>query len=333
MMEGDIVPNFSHSLVGVKPFADAGCISVFHPHQEGVTIHRKEDVRIEFLAPPIVQGVRDESGLWKVPLNNDANANLYYSMASTTTTEKANLVKDKPKPPNGTRWMANTVYELPTIAQGLRWMHAVCGYPVKSTWVKAIKAGNFIGWPLLTVERVNKHYPETNETIKGHANQSRMNTRSTKTKPLPTVDTPALRGKKERDVYIKVYKPKGTTYLDQTGRFPYHSQQGYKYIMVMVEVDSNAILVAPMKNRTDAEMQRVYLQLLSRIKRTGIFPRRHVLDNECSTSMKQLIKEQCQLELVPLHCHRRNVAEVAIKAFKQHFLSVIAGVATDFPMN
>ena len=126
IIEGDVVPNFSNSLVGVKPFADAGCISVFHPHQEGVTIHQKEDVRIEFLAPPIVQGVRDESGLWKVPLNNDANANLYYSMASTTTTEKANLVKDKPKPPNGTRWIANTVYELPTIAQGLRWMHAVC---------------------------------------------------------------------------------------------------------------------------------------------------------------------------------------------------------------
>lgn len=63
MMEGDVVPKFSHSLVGVKPFADAGCISVFHPHQEGVTIHQKEDVKIEFLAPPIVQGVRDESGL------------------------------------------------------------------------------------------------------------------------------------------------------------------------------------------------------------------------------------------------------------------------------
>ena len=162
--------------------------------------------------------------------------------------------------------MANTVYELPTIAQGLRWMHAVCGYPVKSTWVKAIRAGNFIGWPLLTVERVNKHYPETDETLKGHVNQSKMNTRSTKRKPLPKVDAPALCGKKEQDVYIKVYEPKGTTYSDQTGRFPYYLQRGYKYIMVMVEVDSNTILVAPMKNKTDAKMQRAYLQLLCRIK-------------------------------------------------------------------
>ena len=47
--------------------------------------------------------------------------------------------------------------------------------------------------------------------------------------------------------------------------------------------------------------------------------------------MKDLIRETCKLELVPAGCHRRNVAEVAIKAFKQHFLSVLAGVDSDFP--
>ena len=95
-------------------------------------------------------------------------------------------------------------------------------------------------------------------------------------------------------------------------------------MVIMVEIDSNVILVAPMKNRTDAEMQRAYLELFNRIKRTGIIPQRHVMDNGCSESMKKLIQEECALELVPPHCHQRNVAEVAIKAFKQHFLSVIA---------
>ena len=37
------------------------------------------------------------------------------------------------------------------------------------------------------------------------------------------------------------------------------------------------------------------------------------------------------LELVPPGCHRRNAAEVAIRNFKAHFLSVLAGVADDFP--
>ena len=30
------------------------------------------------------------------------------------------------------------VYELPTLGDGIRWMHAVCGYPAKDTWIKAI---------------------------------------------------------------------------------------------------------------------------------------------------------------------------------------------------
>ncbi len=46
---------------------------------------------------------------------------------------------------------ANSVYDLPSTEQGIKWMHEVCGYPVKSTWLKAIAAGNFIGWPLLNV--------------------------------------------------------------------------------------------------------------------------------------------------------------------------------------
>ena len=39
------------------------------------------------------------------------------------------------------------------------------------------------------------------------------------------------------------------------------------------------------------------------------------------------------MELVPPGCHQRNAAEVAIHNFKTHFLSVLAGVAEDFPAN
>jgi hypothetical protein len=54
-------------------------------------------------------------------------------------------------------------------------MHAVCGYPVKSKWIKAVKAGNFIGWPLLMEKNIAKYYPETDETPKGHMNQTCKN--------------------------------------------------------------------------------------------------------------------------------------------------------------
>ncbi len=36
------------------------------------------------------------------------------------------------------------------------------------------------------------------------------------------------------------------------------------------------------------------------------------------------------MELVPPGCHQRNAAEVAIRNFKAHFLSVLAGVADNF---
>ena len=51
--------------------------------------------------------------------------------------------------------------------------------------------------------------------------------------------------------------------------------------------------------------------------------------------MKELIRSQyhMQLELVPPGCHRRNAAEVAIRNFKAHFLSILAGAADDFPMH
>ena len=100
----------------------------------------------------------------------------------------------------------------------------------------------------------------------------------------------------------------------------------------MVEVDSNVILVEPMKSRNDKEMKRAYEHLLARLKRAGIKPKKHVMDNEVSDSMKDMIRDdyEMELELVPPGCHRRNAAEVAIRNFKAHFLSILAGTADDF---
>eukprot|EP00804_Cyclotella_cryptica_P021690 CCRYP_018272-RA/>CCRYP_018272-RA protein AED:0.40 eAED:0.40 QI:0/-1/0/1/-1/0/1/0/288 len=213
-------------------------------------------------------------------------------------------------------------------------MHAVCGYPVKSTWLKAVQAGNFIGWPLLTSRNVQKYFPETVETPKGHLNQ--CNVRSTKPKPIPleTFQSPQLVGRKLRDVYTHVYDTRDTIFSDQTEQFPHRSSSGNHYLMVMVDIDSSAILIEPIKNRTDLELTRAYSTLITRLHRAGVVPRKHVLDNEISTAMKTLITDTYKMtyELVPPGCHRRNAAEVAIRNFKSHFLSILAGVADDFPM-
>ncbi len=75
-------------------------------------------------------------------------------------------------------------------------------------------------------------------------------------------------------------------FSNQTGQFPTRSQWGNKYIMVMVEINSNAILVEPMKSRKDEEMIRMYNTLLLRLKQAGIVPKKHILDNKLSENMK-----------------------------------------------
>jgi hypothetical protein len=135
-------------------------------------------------------------------------------------------------------------------------MHAVCGYPVKLTWLKAIKAGNYVDWPMLTERNVQKYYPQTIKTAKGHLNQTKKNVWSTKVKmaPLETCNTSHLHGKKVRDVYTQMYMVRETIFSNQTGQFPTRFLCGNKYIMVMVKIDSNAILVELMKNCKNTKM-------------------------------------------------------------------------------
>ncbi len=83
-----------------------------------------------------------------------------------------------------------------------------------------------------------------------------------------------------RDIYTTMYDVHKTVFLDQTGQFLMRLQSGNKYIMVLVEINSNAILVEPMKSRKDAEIILAYNALLLRLKRAGIIPKKHVLDNE-----------------------------------------------------
>ena len=74
---------------------------------------------------------------------------------------------------------------------------------------------------------------------------------------------------------------------------------------------------------------------MTRLKQAGIVPTKHALDNGVSEAMKEVIrnKYQMEMELVPPGCHRRNAFEVAIRNFKAHFLSMLAGTVVNFPMS
>ena len=102
--------------------------------------------------------------------------------------------------------------------------------------------------------------------MKGHMNHQRQGVCSIKSKDFQEPSTSSEIGKKERDVYIKIvdlWNPKETIYTDQTGAFPITAQSGARYVMVMVTIDANAILLCPIKNRTDQELTKAYRTLLS----------------------------------------------------------------------
>ena len=73
--------------------------------------------------------------------------------------------------------------------------------------------------------------------------------------------------------------------------------------------------------------------MMLRLKQAGIIPQKHILNNEVSNAMKTVIRDEynMKLELAPPGCHRRNAAEVAIRNFKAHFLSILVGTETSFP--
>ena len=67
--------------------------------------------------------------------------------------------------------------------------------------------------------------------------------------------------------------------------------------MIMVEIDSSAILVKPMKNQKDAVMIRAYNALMLRLKRVGISPQKHVMDDKVSEKIESHIRDNLNWNL------------------------------------
>ena len=53
----------------------------------------------------------------------------------------------------------------------VRYLHAACFSPVKSTWLKVIQNNNFLTWPALTENLVTNHLPISTATMQGYLHQ------------------------------------------------------------------------------------------------------------------------------------------------------------------
>ena len=147
------------------------------------------------------------------------------------------------------------VFELKKQPEIVRYYHAAAGFPTKPTWIKAINNKQYASWPGLTSEMVQKYYPESEESLKGHARKVKSGLQSTKklathqsqdpevdcctnqNEENPTKESTAPT-KKTKEIFITTYDLQDNfqqkMYTDQTEQFPTKSNRGYQYIIVDV---------------------------------------------------------------------------------------------------
>ena len=153
-------------------------------------------------------------------------------------------------------------------------------------------------------------------TAKGHMDQKRQNSNSTKAHPSPTPDDlfPNCKPPTANTHFAKIMAldPNHINHSDLTGRFPTQSLHGDNCPLVMCHCDSNLIWAEPMKNRSDTEALRAHKVLFDSLIKTGAKPHFHRMDNEASKAVKHHISNLgIKYQLTPAANHRQNAAERA----------------------
>jgi hypothetical protein len=103
--------------------------------------------------------------------------------------------------------------------------------------------------------------------------------------------------------------------------------------MIAYHANGNLILQQAFKTRSDKHRIAAYNSIMTRLAAHGLSFDLQILNNEASAAYKQAIMFtwQSKFQLVPLEMHHCNRAERAIRTFKDHFLSILAGVDQSFP--
>ena len=84
----------------------------------------------------------------------------------------------------------------------------------------------------------------------------------------------------ENMVVIKILPISGNISYDQTGLFPVTSIRGGKYIMFMLDYNSDAILSGPLTSRAETELLRAVKNMYEHLRERGLKPCLNMLDNE-----------------------------------------------------
>ena len=101
--------------------------------------------------------------------------------------------------------------------------------------------------------------------------------------------------------------------------------------MFVYVYDINAILMRCLKTKAGEEHLQTFKDGHALLLRRGIQPKYCRMDDECSSPIKQFIKdENMDLQLTPPQMHRRNWAERAIQTGKAHLIAGLVGINPNF---
>lgn len=132
--------------------------------------------------------------------------------------------------------IANSIYECENQKQLSQFYHTVLFSPVKSTLLKAAKAGYLKWYPSLK-PKVIKNLPATMDSTKKRHMASQISgvrpTKNNNSNQDHSMDnTPQEPGnQKTHSVFIAMEEAKGRKYTDQTSRFPRTSNRGVKILL------------------------------------------------------------------------------------------------------
>lgn len=208
----------------------------------------------------------------------------------------------------------NSVYELSSTAQVIRWYHAAAGYP--SPGSKQLRQNSLqLGQCLQQVQIANTilyQMPRQKDICivskQVYIQHKRKKTKSPKSKGLQQILYIS-------EANIAITMPSSRTHQDQTSHFPIVSCQGHKYIMCLAKLDDSYMAFDLMRSHDKAGMIPVNDQLIDRLWKQDRKHKKQMLDNKTSKKYLETIKEKCiKWELVPANNHSKNLAD---KVFKQ----------------
>jgi hypothetical protein len=223
--EMNIVPGLHSTLISIPKMVDEDNIVVFD--KKSAKTYDATTTTITATEKPVLDAPRCTStGLWLMPLEADGNK-------ENGGHHYGNIERDKTSNIGGVSERANAIFELPSTHQTILYHHTSAGFPVKETFLNAVRAGNYATWSGLTVAALHKYFPDSDETQQGHMKGQRQGILSTKQKALdhlvesetiveikvePGTEVP-LPAKRFNDIFVHVKDLAESIHSDQTGAF------------------------------------------------------------------------------------------------------------------